>query len=139
VKTILLVILTLFFPFHSRGDEVKLIYQYRVLKSKVTGAEISALSNFGKSLKDQPILRTSILTVSDTNYYLLNVITNDAYEFGLLTNKVIEGKINLYQILEYRETYNPMVGVMEKYTPKVVVDNSDIYPIDHDWSVKVSS
>ena len=101
-------------------------YYYRVEKTRRTEAAACLLASYIESHDlAQPFSRTWILYPPNTNYYLLTVTPENGNDPELERFPALD----LYQIKHIDEEGNWQNSI----------DNSLIYPVDTDWSVKRSS
>lgn len=77
----------------------------------------------------QPFYNTYVLPTADvTNYYLIKITPSTDEERDLMLSKFGKSDLDLYQ--RYEITYDGLV---------ILEDNSALFPLDTDYSVKESS
>lgn len=100
------------------------LFRVKIDEARTAISVRSSVRNVGSRGDYQPFFGTYVLLQPDTNYILLKVTPKDSTELAEVATSFGLDRSNLYKI--YRITDN---GV------ETILDNSDIYPVDHDWSV----
>lgn len=103
------------------------VYVYRVehWETPIAAAR-AAFSTVETKNMDQPYVNTHVLAGADTSFFLITLTPNDGADFKLETKA--QG-VDLYKVLRLDED-----GFF-----RAVIDNSKIFPVSRDWSVKISS
>jgi hypothetical protein len=105
--------------------ETSEVYFYRVEAAKTSEVETVVRAD-GKKSESQPYLNTHVLTVPDTGYNLVTLVPLDGVDKELETK---ESGVKLWKVIRLDED-----GFF-----RVKVDNSALFPVNRDWSVKISS
>jgi len=88
----------------------------------------TAFKTKGNQVSDNPFYLTHTLTQPDTNYVLVIMTPKDGAEDTQVKGGGFALPGDVYQIWEFEPNS----------IPQCIVDNSKIFPVDHDWSVEVS-